>query len=310
MSKKVIDVQAPEQKMLGHWRSPHGQQAYEKSYAEAMKRLAPPGKTLDVPTDYGSVRVYEWITEQTRSARPILLVPGYTSGVPMWQSNLPDLANKRPVYALDALGDSGMSAQTGIIKNGADQAAWLNQVITHLKVAKIHFVGHSFGGWSAANYASRYPEKVASLSLLEPVFVFQGLNLRIILKTIPAAIPFLPKKWRENLLKDIGGVTEIDLNDPVTRMISEGAEYFERKLPAPERITPEQLRGWEMPVYVAMAANSSLHNSARAVEVAQANIEHVQAKNWTNATHSLPMEFPKEIDAEILTFLDACDNSN
>lgn len=309
MSKKLIDVQRPEQKTLGHWRSLEGQQSYEKSYAEAMKRLPTPGGTLDIPTDYGTVRVYEWVTEQTRSITPIILVPGYTSGVPMWESNLADLITKRPVYALDALGDSGLSVQTAIIKNGADQAAWLNQVITHLKVAKIHLVGHSFGGWSAANYASRYPEKVASLSLLEPVFVFQGLNLRIILKTIPAAIPFLPKRWRENMLKDIGGVPKIDLNNPVARMISEGAEYFERKLPAPKQITPEQLRGWKMPVYVAMAANSSLHNSMKAVEVAQANIEHVQAKNWPNATHSLPMQFPREIDAEILAFIDACDSS-
>ncbi len=307
MSRKLVDVQRSKQ--MGHWRSPEGQQAYQKSYAQAMKQLPTPSTALDIPTDFGTVRVYEWVAEQTGSTTPILLIPGYTSGVPMWQSNLSDLMTRHRLYALDALGDCGMSVQTVILKNGADQAVWLNQVITYLNVTKIHLVGHSFGGWSAANYASRYPQKIASLSLLEPVFVFQGLSLRIILKTIPAALPFLPKRWRDDVLSDIGGVTEIDLNDPVARMITEGSEYYERKIPVPEQITSEQLQGWRMPVYVAMAANSSLHNSTKAVEVARANIEHVQAKNWPGATHSLPMEFSKEIDAEILAFIDTCDNS-
>lgn len=309
MRRASADGQQPKPKSLGHWRSSAGRRAYEKSYTEAMKQLPHPSQTFNVSTDYGIVRVYEWATGQTNSATPIVLIPGYTSGVPMWKSNLSDLIVKHPVYALDALGDCGMSVQTASIKNAADQAAWLDQVITDLDVAKMHLVGHSFGGWSAANYASRYPNKIASLALLEPVFVLRGLHLRIILKSIPASIPFLPKKWRDNLLKDIGGVAEIPLDDPVARMIVEGSEHYARRLPNPKQITPKQLQGWNMPVYVAMAANSSLHDSAKAVAVAQSNIKNLQAKNWSNTTHSLPMESPKEIDAELLAFMDECDNS-
>jgi hypothetical protein len=117
---------------------------------------------------------------------------------------------------------------------------------------------------------------------------------------MPATLPFLPKRWRENLLKDIGGVTEIDLNDPVARMIAAGSEHFQRQLPPPAKITPEQMQGWKMPVYVAMAAQSSLHNAGRAIKVAQANVEQLQAQSWPNATHSLPME----INAEVLAFMD------
>lgn len=39
---------------------------------------------------------------------------------PPW--NLPDLAAERTVYAIDALGDAGLSVQTRAIANGADQA--------------------------------------------------------------------------------------------------------------------------------------------------------------------------------------------
>ena len=239
---------------VGYWRTPEGQRTYIKTYDEAMKLLPAPSKTLDISTDFGVVRVYEWITEQTKGTTPIVFLPGRLAGVPMWVNNLPDFVTKRPVYAMDALGDAGMSVQTVKIKNGTDQATWLHQVLMNLTLTKVHMVGHSFGGWAAANYATQHPERVASLTLLEPVLVFQGLSTQIIIKSIPAAIPFLPRSWRESMLKEIGGDKEIDQADPVARMIAEGTEYYAGKLPGlPEQITPKQMQAWKMPVYVAMA---------------------------------------------------------
>lgn len=293
---------------VGYWRTSEGQRTYTKTYDEAMKLLPAPNKTLDISTDFGVVRVYEWRTEQTRLATPIVILPGRSAGVPMWVNNLPDFVAKRPVYAMDALGDAGMSVQTVRIKDRTDQAAWLHQVLMNLTLTKAHMVGHSFGGWAAANYATQHPERLASLVLLEPVLVFQGLSTEIIIKSIPTAIPFLPRSWRESMLKDIGGVTEIDLTDPIARMIAEGTEYYAQKLPGlPEQITPQQLQAWKMPVYVAMADKSVMHDSDKAVAVARSNIRQVQVKNWSGATHSLPMEFPREINAEVLSFIDASD---
>jgi pimeloyl-ACP methyl ester carboxylesterase len=290
---------------VGYWRSREGLITYSKTYNEALRLLPPPNQTLDIRTSFGVVRMYKWVTEQTQSATPIILIPGRSAGVPMWSSNLNAFITKHPVYAMDFLGDAGMSVQTVKIENGADQAAWLHEALSSLNVTKMHIVGHSFGGWAAANYATRYPEKVASLILLEPVFVFQGLRTEIIIKSIPAAIPFLPKSWRESMLEDIAGATEIDYADPVARMIAAGTEYYARKLPGlPEQITLEQLKTWEMPTYVAMGEKSVMHDSEKAIAVAQSNIKHIQAKNWLGGTHSLPMDFPREINAEIVKFIE------
>lgn len=296
---------------IGYWRSHEGRVAYMKTYNQAMELLPPPNQTLDIHTSFGVIRIYKWITEQTQLATPIVLMPGHSAGVPMWSKNLHDFVAKHPVYAMDALGNAGMSAQTVKIKNRSDQATWLHEALSSLNVTKMHIVGHSFGGWAAANYATHYPEKVASLVLLEPVFVFQGLKTEIIIKTIPAAIPFLPKSWRESMLEDIGGASKIDHNDPVARMIAEGTEYYAQKLPGlPEQISPEQLRMWKMPTYVAMGAKSIMHDSEKAVAVAQGNIKHIQAKNWAGGTHSLPMDFPREINTEIIAFIAANNSKN
>lgn len=290
---------------IGYWRSSEGQKAYEEAYAEALKTLPDPTQTYDIPTTYGTVRVYYWANEQNRSKTPAVFLPGRSSGVPMWAANLPAIAATRSVYAIDALGDAGLSQQTVALKDGADQAAWLDQVFSALDLKSVHLVGHSFGGWSAANYASRYPARVTTLTLLEPVVTFVGLNLDVIIKSIPVSLPFLPKAWREGFLRDIGGGTETDLNDPMARMIALGLEYYAAKLPAPEQLSNEQLQRWNMPVFVAMAGKSVLHDGKKAVVVANENVKDVQAKLWPEATHSLPIEVASELNLEMTNFMDA-----
>jgi len=290
---------------VGRFRTPEGRRAYEASYAAAMKRLPRPSRTLDLETDFGTVRTYEFTATRPREATPIVLLPGRSSGVPMWAENLPDFAAERTVYALDALGDAGLSVQTRTLRDGADQAAWLDQALVALGAPKVHLVGHSFGGWSAVNYAVRRPGRVATLTLFEPVFVFQGLRFRVYALSLPASLPFLPASWRDRMLGEIGGTGTIDLGDPVARMISDATEHYAAKLPLPERISNEQLQGLRMPVYAALAARSAMHDGAAAVAVAKANVKGIRVELWPDATHSLPMEYSDRLDREALDFMAA-----
>ncbi|OJT21670.1 hypothetical protein BO221_26445 [Archangium sp. Cb G35] len=288
---------------ISHWRSPEGKQEYESAYKAAMQRLPPVSHVYDVKTGFGTVRAYRWSSERTSTQIPILLLPGRLSGVPMWQENIQDLMAERPVYAVDAIGDSGMSVQTQRIAGDADQALWVEQTLKELGLERVHLVGHSFGGWAAANYASRHPDRVASLSLLEPVRTLGEMRLAIYLRSIPASLPFLPASWRDAFLTEVGGTTELDPDDPLTRMISAASEHYSVALPFPGMIKPEQLRAWPMPIHVAMGANSAMHDSAKAVEVAKAHIRQLEVHNWPGGTHSLPMDEPERIDASLLAFM-------
>jgi pimeloyl-ACP methyl ester carboxylesterase len=288
---------------VGHFRTKEGRRAYAASYDAAMEQLPTPTRSMDLETDFGTVRVYEFSSARTRGSVPVVLLPGRTSGAPMWEANLPRLAAERTVYALDALGDAGMSVQTRKISDSADQAAWLDQVIARLGRPKVHLVGHSFGGWLAANYAVRHPERVASLALLEPVLVFEGLRWQVYVKSIPASVPFVPRSWQDAMLSDFGGAEEIDPDDPVARMISDATEHYAAKLPLPQRLSEDQLRSLPMPVYVAMAADSSMHDSAAVTRIARDTVRDLRIRNWPGATHSLPMEFPERLNRELLDFI-------
>jgi pimeloyl-ACP methyl ester carboxylesterase len=287
---------------VGFWRSSEIRENYESEYKKAMKALPNPAQRLDIPTSFGTVRVYIWPGDDPEHKYPLLLLPGRASGVPMWSENLPGLISQRTVLALDALGDSGLSEQTKKISNSQEQAEWLKQTLDALPFEKVHLVGHSFGGWSAANFASRYPDQVASLILLEPVFTFQGIHPSFYIKAIPSMIPFLPKRMKEAMLRELGGGAEINPDDPVGMMIAAATSGYVSKLPLPDQITTIQMESWLMPVYVAMAAKSPLHDAYAAEKTARDHVKDLTIKVWQEATHSLPMEAAEEIDQEILKF--------
>jgi hypothetical protein len=90
-------------------------------------------------------------------------------------------------------------------------------------------------------------------------------------------------------------------------MISEATEHYAARLPLPQRPSTEQLRSLPMSVYVAMAADSSMHDSAAATQVARNNVRNLQIRNWPGATHSLPMEYPERLNRELLGFVAAHD---
>ncbi len=274
---------------VGHFRSAEGREQYAERYQEAMKELPTPTATHDIQTDFGVVRVYEWSTPETRDAVPVVLVPGRSSGVPMWSANLDGFAQTRRVLAFDALGDAGMSVQVAPLLSFEDQAAWIDQVLDELAPNGVHLVGHSFGGATAAAYARLHPEQVYSLTLLEPVFTFGYPPLSMLWWATVASLPGIPEGIREHALGEIGG-GEYDGTDPIARMIEAGTEHFSAELPTPSPLSDEEVGQLTMPVYVAIAGQDSLAGGQDAADRARDTLADGQVQVWENATHSLPMQ--------------------
>lgn len=82
------------------------------------------------------------------------------------------------IYALDLLG-WGLSSRPKVAKHHysspSDAEDWYVESIeawrTVEKIPRMHLVGHSMGGYMAAAYAERYPDRVETLTLLSPVGV-------------------------------------------------------------------------------------------------------------------------------------------
>lgn len=289
---------------VGHFRTPEGREAYVAAYADAIAAMPAPSETYDIRTSFGIVRAYEWSTSPNPERTPVLLLPGRSSGAPMWTENLAILAANRTVYALDPLGDAGMSASTVPLRTMADQATWVDETLDGLGLTAVHVVGHSFGGSVAAALAVHRPERIVTLSLLEPVFVMSRPSVATMFWATIASVGFLPDSWRDRALARIGGVDESDLrsDDPLARMITAAVDHYATALPTPSPLSDDELRGLPMPVYLAIGGDDSLAGGQGALDRAEDLIPHVETRAWAGATHSLPMQVPRELGRALETF--------
>lgn len=295
---------------IGRFRSQEGRVAYETAYKAAMATMPAPSASHDLPTSFGTVRAYEWSRPGEQGSddlsRPVVLFPGRSSGTPMWADNLPDLLQRRRVIAFDAIGDAGMSEQSRPLTS-KDQAVWVDEALGALSVVSAHTLGHSFGGATAAIHALRRPSRVASLSLLEPVFTLAWPPPSVFGWATLLLLPG-PGWVHDRALAALGGVdvADVQARTPVGEMIGAAAEHFIAALPTPRAMTNDQITRLTMPVYVALAASRSLAGGRRAAARAE-QIPGGQVKVWPDTTHSLPMQVSTALDAELLTFWDDVD---
>src|SRR4029077_8038069 len=87
------------------------------------------------------------------------------------------------VYAIDLIGEPGLSARTRYKPGGEEHALWLDDVFKALSVNKAALVGVSLGGWLALDYAIRRPQRVTALALICPAGI--GKHKNFLLKAFP-----------------------------------------------------------------------------------------------------------------------------
>lgn len=294
---------------LGGFITDEGEREFAQAYDTAMKDLPNPTKEFWVETEFGKVKVYKFSEEGTESKIPLLLLPGKSAPTPMWEPNLKDLMEDRPIYTIDLLGEPGLSVQTKSIVTANDQAVWLNNVIEHLPEETIHLAGLSFGGWNAVNVTLYESTKIASLSLIDPVYVFGPIPLKMILASIPASIPAIPQSIREKMLSYIAGGVETDGSEPISKLIETSMRTYKSKLPLPEKITEEHLKELKMPVLGILAEDSTMHHSQESMDVGLENLQHPLSHMvmFSNASHAINGEYPEELAKNIVDFLHEVD---
>src|SRR5215210_269165 len=103
---------------------------------------------------------------------PLLYLHGAV-GLPGWLPFFEQLAERHEVLVPEHPG-FGKSDNSAWIRNVPDLAMYYLDFLDGLRFEKVHLVGHSLGGWIAAELAIRNCSKVASLSLVAPA----GIRMR------------------------------------------------------------------------------------------------------------------------------------
>jgi pimeloyl-ACP methyl ester carboxylesterase len=115
-----------------------------------------------------SHRVRDIAVRMQRDGRgePLLFLHG-AGGFPPWLPFFAKLAERYDVLVPEHPG-FGKSDNPPWIRNVADLAMYYLDFLDELGAEKIHLVGHSLGGWTAAELAVRNTSRLASLTLMAP----------------------------------------------------------------------------------------------------------------------------------------------
>ena len=292
---------------IGRWATADAEREFSALYDalmhDAWQRLceqgwpAPPS-AADVETRFGSTRVYHW----PGAGLPIVLLHGSGTASLMWTPLLAQLVGWS-VYALDTIGEPGRSVQAAPMRDGADFAVWLDEVLDGLELDRVQLVGASYGGWIALHHALRSPERVASLTLLDPVieriralFFLHGIACGIVLFA-PAPM----RRWAAGRLH----MDALAIDDKrVRRWGLLGQAKFRRGAPRFVPLSDTDLASVSAPTLLMLAERSQVHRSRRLLTRVRSVMPRVETELVPGAGHSLPVDQAEEVGPRIRAFLE------
>ena len=121
---------------------------------------------LEVKTLDADGLVFEYV--EGGSGETVVFFHGFQGDKTSWNGYLKRLISQYHVIAVDLPGHGGTNHLEGQKYDIHSQATTMDQFIQHMNLDSFHLVGISMGGGIGAVYARLFPEKLISLSLLNP----------------------------------------------------------------------------------------------------------------------------------------------
>jgi len=281
--------------MKSVWKSAEGERAVKQRYQEFLKYWPVGNRQVRIPTREGETFVIECGPE---GAPPLVLLHGSMMNSAMWLGDVGTWAKHFRVYAVDVIGDAGLSAPSRPALNTDAHALWLDDVMSGLGIERASFVGTSLGGWLALDYATRRPQRVDGVVVMVPAGVGRQ-KFGIVFKTIPLR---MLGNWGNRKAKELVlGRAPANLPPAVQAFVNYIElihKNFRSRLVKLPVFSDEALQRLTMPVMAIVGAKDVLIDSAETKARLERNVAHAEVRYLPEAGHALP----RQTDA-ILDFL-------
>ena len=240
------------------FKTQRGREEVLKYYDILLEKLTIPYDRLNINTRHGKTFL---IAAGNTAAPPMVLLHGSSMNSIMWVSDILRYSQKYSVYALDIPGEAGRSDERQLPFNTTAFDDWLYDVLNELSISKAVIIGASLGGWMAAKFAIRYPDKIDKLVLLCPSGIGTQ-NKNFIFRAL--FYMFFGQTGIRKLFKVINGnkdMPEIFLK----YQILIGKNFNIRKEPIPI-FSDEELRRLTMPVFLFVGVKDIILHSMETAE--------------------------------------------
>jgi pimeloyl-ACP methyl ester carboxylesterase len=231
----------------------------------------------------------------------IVLIHGWTMNMDSWRDQIPDLAKRHRVIALDLPGH-GESDKPQVNYTMDYFARAVEAVMRDAKVKRGVLVGHSMGTPVARQFYRKYPDKTLAIVIVDGV-------LR----------PLGDKAMMDQM---IAGFRGPKYKEVITQMLTQmkgglAAEAMERikttSLSTPQNVVVSAMEGmadpaiWgedkiNVPVLAIMAKNPFFPPNIE--ELSRGIAPNMDFRMWDGVGHFVMMEKPKEFNEAVFGFLD------
>jgi pimeloyl-ACP methyl ester carboxylesterase len=263
--------------------------AVEEQYRALLRAWPVPSEQLRVPTCQGETFV---VACGPREAPPVVLLHGSGTNAAMWMGDVASWARHLRLYAVDMIGEPGLSAPSRPDLASDAYARWLDDVLAGLSVTRTSIVGISLGGWLALDYAIRRPERVERLALLCPGGV--GRQKWGVLVAVAFLLPFGRWGLRKALRLVLGTSREAAAETPEARAFVDHMMLIQRhfrprrdKLPV---FDDHALARLSMPMLVIVGGRDALLDSHDTRRRLNRSAPHATVRLLPGTGHFLPLQ--------------------
>jgi pimeloyl-ACP methyl ester carboxylesterase len=267
------------------YKSDAGARVVRERYLDFLKRWPVAHQQLRVPTRQGDTFI---IACGEETAPVLLLFHGGATNSAMWIFDIAAWSAHFRVYAVDMIGEAGLSAPSRPPLNSDAYALWLDDVMEGIGIARASIVGVSLGGWLALDYATRRPERIESLAVMCPGGVGRqkiAAGLRVVALRLLGT--WGSRKAREAIL----GQTPASLPPAIQAMVDLMSlihDNFRPRLVKMPIFRADHLKRLTMPVMAILGGKDVLLDSVATKRRLERTVARVDVHYFPEAGHFIP----------------------
>ena len=249
-------------------------------------------------TDLGDIRIH--YKSYGKGSEAVVLVHGWSCNIDSWRDQIPDLAKRTRVIALDLPGH-GQSAKPKVAYTMDLFAGAIDAVMRDAKVERAVVAGHSMGTPVARQFYRKYPQKTLAIIIvdggLRPFGTKEMRDGFLAMFRSPA----YKQSGQQMLTQMMGKLPAADqervnasfVNTPQHVMVSAMESMNEESLYGPDKIN--------VPVFAVMAKAPFWPPDTE--EFLRGLAPDLEIPWWEGVGHFLMMEKPKQFNDAVITFL-------
>ena len=232
----------------------------------------------------------------------LVLIHGWTQSIDAWRDQVPDLAKRNRVIAIDLPGH-GKSDKPQVIYSMEYFARAVEAVMRDAKVNRAVLVGHSMGTPVARQFYRKYPDKALAIVIVDGAL--KPFGDAAMMNSLIAGLR--SPKYKETIAQMFTGLSGPSLAPEIKERITAST------MNTPQPVLVSAMEGmadpsiWgddkiNVPVLAIMAKSPFFPPDIE--QQSRPLVPNLDFRMWEGVGHFLMMEKPKEFNAAVLAFLD------